>query len=108
MVQSKLLHSEDVERELRQLQEENTALRNHTDNVGLMRYQLQTLREQLKRNEDMEKRVVRLEEENKSLHKQLEEFKGGRGGIGGRYISCFTEYTTLRDVSPALQVYSAS
>ena len=87
MVQSKLLHSEDIERELRQLQEENTALRRHTDNVGLMRYQLQTLREQVEQNEDMERRVVRLEEENKSLHKQLEELGEGRGGMGGRCAS---------------------
>lgn len=108
MVQSKLLHSEDIERQLRQLQEENTALRNHTDNVGLMRYQLQTLREQLGRNEDMEKRVVSLEEENKSLRKQLEESEGGRGGLGGRYLSCLTECPTLRDVFPALQVCSVS
>lgn len=108
MVQSKLLHSEDIERELRQLQEENTALRNHTDNVGLMRYQLQTLREQLERNEDMEKRVVKLEEENKSLHKQLAEVEGDGVVMGGRYISCLSGWLSLRSVFPVLQVYSAS
>lgn len=82
MVQSKLLHSEDIERELRQLQEDNKALRSHTDNVGLMRYQLQTLQEQLERTEDMERRVVRLEEENDSLCKQLTQLEGGGEGRG--------------------------
>ena len=70
-LQSKLLHGEDQERELKQLREENTVLRNHVDNVGLMQYQLQTLREQVERNEDMERRAVRLEEENKLLKEQL-------------------------------------
>ena len=56
---------------MRRLQEENAALCNHTDNVGLMRYQLQTLREQVKRNEDMERKAVKLEEENKLLCEQL-------------------------------------
>ena len=66
-----MLHGEDQERELKQLREENTVLRNHVDNVGLMRYQLQMLREQVERNEDMERRAVRLEEENKLLKEQL-------------------------------------
>ena len=85
MVQSKLLHSEDMERELRQLQAENKALHNHTDNVGLMRYQLQTLREQVKRNEGMERKVLRLEEENVSLQEKIARLKEGRGEMGGRY-----------------------
>ena len=86
MLQSKLLHSEDMERELRQLQEENRALHNHTDNVGLMRYQLQTLREQAERNEGMERRVLRLEEENQSLREQVTRLKEGREEMGGRCV----------------------
>ena len=56
---------------MRQLREENAALRGHADNVGLMRYQLQTLREQVERSRDMERKAVRLEEENKLLRERL-------------------------------------
>ena len=96
MLQSRLLHSEDMERELRQLQEENTALHNHTDNVGLMRYQLQTLREQAERNEGMERRALRLEEENQSLREQVARLKEGRGEVGSRYVVCLLY--SLRDI----------
>lgn len=85
-VQSRLLHGEDVERELRQLREENAALKSHADNVGLMRYQLQTLQEQVGRSEDMERKAVRLEEENRLLRERLA--SGGDEGStsGGRYM----------------------
>ena len=84
MVQSRVLHSEEMERELRQLREENTALREHTDNVGLMRYQLETLREQVQRSDDMEKKAVRLGEENKLLREELAAIEEGTGRVGGR------------------------
>ena len=84
-IQSKLLHGETEERELRQLREENSALRSHADNVGLMRYQLQTLREQVEQNGDLERRTVRLEEENKLLREQLENCGEDGHKSGGRY-----------------------
>ena len=87
MVQSKLLHCEDVERELRQLREENAALRSHTDNVSLMRYQLQTLQERVERSEDVERKAVRLEVENEALRERREESGKGRGSLGAWYVS---------------------
>ena len=85
-VQSNLLHGESVEREMRQLREENAALRGHADNVGLMRYQLQTLREQVERNRDMERKAVRLEEENKLLRERLTSSGDEESTTGSRCI----------------------
>jgi chromosome segregation ATPase len=95
-VQSKLLHGESTEREMRQLREENAALRGHADNVGLMRYQLQTLREQVERNRDMERKAVRLEEENKLLRERLTSSGDEESTTGSRCTGMQSELTVLR------------
>ncbi|CAI8016821.1 hypothetical protein GBAR_LOCUS10300 [Geodia barretti] len=95
-VQSNLLHGESVEREMRQLREENAALRGHADNVGLMRYQLQTLREQVERNRDMERKAVRLEEENKLLRERLTSSGDEESTTGSRCTGMQSELIVLR------------
>ena len=70
-----------MERELRQLREENAALRSHSDNVGLMRYQLETLRERVQRSEETERMMVSLEEENKLLRERMND--GDEAGVTG-------------------------
>ena len=72
-----------MERELRELREENKALQSRSSNVDLMQYQLQTLREQVERYEDMERRVAQLEEENRVLRKSAGG-EGDRGAAGKR------------------------
>ena len=85
-VQSKLLGGESLEREVQQLREENAGLRAHVDNVGLLRYQLQSLREQVERGQENERKAVRLEEENKLLRQQLTDGRDEGPGTGGRYV----------------------
>eukprot|EP00731_Ephydatia_muelleri_P028521 Em0020g165a len=87
-MKSQLIHCEDVERVNQQLKSENTHLREKNDNVELLRYQLQCLREKCTKLENFEQQLVDAQLTNKAggaegeLETKVKELTGEGSGDG--------------------------
>lgn len=80
----KLLKYNEIERQLRQLAEENSLLRKQRDNADLLKYKVQSLQEKCTMYEGLEVKVAELELENQHLRKQVEEGDGEKALSGSQ------------------------
>ena len=69
----KLFKYNEIERQLRQLTEQNTLLRKQRDNADLLKYKVQSLQEKCAMYEGLKAKVAELELTNQQLRKQIEE-----------------------------------
>lgn len=80
----RLLKYNEVERQLRQLVEENALLRKQRDNADLLKYKVQSLQEKCIMYEGLEAKVAELELQNQQLKKQVEEGGGENPQASGQ------------------------
>ncbi len=66
-MKDKILHFEEIERQLQLTMEENQALRQDRMNTDLLRYQVQSLQQDCKQLGDVMEEVTRLRVENREL-----------------------------------------
>ena len=72
---------EERDREVEQLSAENAALKQHRDNVELLRYKLQVSQEQCDRHTELLSEAAALRLETQRLQERLQAVSGEEGGV---------------------------